>query len=68
MANQAGSKKKAYKLLLPGPWILNQKPYSLARITMFPKEIVLVEVELSSYTEKLLTGGRTDGQTDRHGA
>ena len=31
---------------------------------MFPKEIVLVEVELSSYTEKLLTGGRTDGQTD----
>ena len=32
---------------------------------MIPKEIVLVEVELSSYTEKLLTGGRTDGQTDR---
>ena len=34
---------------------------------MFPKEIVLVEVELSSYTEKLLTatGGRTDRQTDR---
>ena len=30
---------------------------------MFPKEIVLVEVELSSYTEKLLTGGRTDRQT-----
>ena len=30
---------------------------------MFPKEIVLVEVELSSYTEKILTGGRTDGQT-----
>ena len=35
---------------------------------MFPKEIVLVEVELSSYTEKLLTGVRTDKQTDRHGA
>ena len=32
---------------------------------MFPKEIVLFEVELSSYTEKLLTGGRTDGQTNR---
>ena len=32
---------------------------------MFPKEIVLVEVKISSYTEKLLTGGRTDGQTDR---
>ena len=31
---------------------------------MFPKEIVLVEVELLSYTEKLLTGGRTDGRTD----
>ena len=32
---------------------------------MLPKEIVCVEVELSSYTEKLLTGGRSDGQTDR---
>ena len=32
---------------------------------MFPKEIVLVELELSSYTEKLLTGGWTDRQTDR---
>ena len=32
---------------------------------MFPKGIVLVTVELSSYTEKLLTGGRTDRQTDR---
>ena len=30
---------------------------------MFFKEIVLVEVELSSYTEKILTGGRTDRQT-----
>ena len=52
--------------------IVDQKPNSLARITMFPKEIVLVEVELSSFTKKLLTGGRTDGQTDRqtdrHGA
>ena len=43
----------------------NQKPYSLARITMSPKEIVLVEVELSSYTVKVLTGGRTDRQTGR---
>ena len=42
--------------------ILNQKPYSLAYITMFPKEIVLVEVELLSYTETLLTGGQTDRQ------
>ena len=50
-------------LCLPEPWILNQKPYSLARITMFPEEIVLVEVELSSYTEKLLKGGRTNRQT-----
>ena len=30
---------------------------------MFPKEIVLVEVELSSYTERILTGGQTDRQT-----
>ena len=30
---------------------------------MFPKEIVLVGVELSSYTEKILTGGWTNRQT-----
>ena len=36
--------KGLINLCLPWLWILNQKPYSLARITMFPKEIVLVEV------------------------
>ena len=65
MANQAGSKKSLLNQCLPGPWILYQKPYSLARIKMFPKEIVLVGVELSSYTVKLHTGGWTEGQTDR---
>ena len=67
MANQAGS-KQTYELMFARAVDSKQKPYSLARITMFPKEIVLVEVELSSYTEKLLAGGRTDRQTDRHGA
>ena len=67
----SGQHKKLLNLCLPGPWILKQKPYSLARITMFPKEIVLFGVESSLYTEKLLTGGRVknylraDGRTDR---
>ena len=33
--------------------------YVLAHITLFPLKIALIVVELSSYTDKLLTYGRT---------
>ena len=40
------------------------RAYVLAHITLFPINIILVVVELSSYTDKLLMDGRTDRQTD----
>ena len=62
----SGQHKKLLNSCLPGPWILNQKPYSLARITMFPKRSYNLEWSYRCILKNYLRAyGRTDRQTDR---